>query len=133
MRLGRGPVSGDDVAVGAALVLATVNGLAGLYGLFRWYHSAPSREFWVAVRVGQALAIVYALLAGLLYLDHDGAANALYYLYALLPIPVGFVAEQLRLVAADQVLASRDLDDAHDVGRLPTEDQHAIVLAILRR
>ncbi len=43
------------------------------------------------------------------------------------------MAEQLRLVAADQVLSGRDLDDAREVATLPETEQQAIVLAILRR
>lgn len=122
-----------DVAVDAALALGAVSGLVGLFGLFRWYRAQPSREFWVGLRAAQGLAIAYALLAGLEWLSGDRASNSLYYLYALLPIPVGFVAEQLRIVAADHVLASRDLDDAQAVGRLPADEQEDVVLAILRR
>jgi hypothetical protein len=57
----------------------------------------------------------------------------LYWLYALLPVAVGFVAEQLRLTSAQTVLDARDLDDAQAVGRLPTDQQRSIVLQIVRR
>jgi hypothetical protein len=85
------------------------------------------------VRIGQGLALAYALIVAGIVLDNDHPASSLYYLYALLPIAIGFVAEQLRLVAADQVLSSRDLDDAQQVATLPPGDQQAIVTAILRR
>jgi hypothetical protein len=126
-------MSARELAVWGALALAALDGLVGLFGALRWYRVAPSREFWLGVRAGQALALLYAALAGLLLLDHHHPAQSIYYLYALLPIAVGFVAEQLRLVAADQVLAGRDLDDARQVATLPETEQQAIVLAILRR
>ena len=126
-------MSARELAVWAALALAALDGLVGLFGALRWYRVAPSREFWLGVRAGQILALLYAALAGILLLDHHHPAQSIYYLYALLPIAIGFVAEQLRLVAADQVLAGRDLDDARQVATLPETEQQAIVLAILRR
>jgi hypothetical protein len=126
-------VTARDAAVDAAYVLAGASGLVGLFGAERWWRAAPSREFWIALRAAQALAFAYAVLAGLLYLAHDRASSGLYYLYALLPIAINFVAEQLRIVAADHVLTSRDLEDAAEVGELPEAEQQEIVLAILRR
>jgi hypothetical protein len=126
-------MSARELAVWGALALAAFDGVVGLFGALRWYRAAPSREFWLGVRGGQALALAYAGLAGVRILDHQRPAQSIYYLYALLPIAVGFVAEQLRLVAADQVLSARDLDDAQQVATLPQEEQQAIVLAILRR
>ena len=126
-------MSARELAVWGALALAALDGLVGLFGALRWYRVAPSREFWLGVRAGQALALLYAALAGVLLLDHHHPAQSIFYLYALLPIAVGFVAEQLRLVAADQVLSGRDLDDARQVATLPKTEQQAIVLAILRR
>ena len=113
--------------------MAAVSGIAGLYGLYRAYRSEPSRSFWLAIRVAQGLAIVYAALAGILLLAHHRPSQGLYWLYALLPIAIGFVAEQLRLVAADHVLTALDIDDAQEVAGLPEEEQQAIVLAVLRR
>ncbi len=126
-------MSSRDLAVWGALVLAIASGAVGLFGAARWYLAAPSREFWVALRAAQALAFVYAALAGILAAANRHPSNDLFYLYALLPIAVGFVAEQLRLVAADQVLANRELEDAQQVGTLPEAEQHEVVLAILRR
>ena len=126
-------MSARELAVWGALALAALDGIVGLFGALRWYRVAPSREFWLGVRAGQALALLYAALAGVLLLDHHHPAQSIFYLYALLPIAVGFVDEQLRLVAADQVLSGRDLDDARQVATLPETEQQAIVLAILRR
>ncbi len=122
-----------DLAVDGALALAAASGLVGLFGLFRWERARPSREFWIGLRATQTMAIAYALLAGVLWLNGDRAANDLFYLYALLPIPVGFVAEQLRIVAADQVLTSRDIEETSEVALLAASEQQEIVLSIVRR
>jgi len=126
-------MSARDAAIWGALVVAVVSGLAGLYGLARWYRGEPSHAFWLAVRVAQGLAVAYAALAGILLLANHRPSQGLYWLYALLPIAIGFVAEQLRLVAADQVLAAREIEDTQEIARLPEDEQQAIVLAILRR
>ena len=126
-------MSPRDLAVWGALLVAAVNGLAGLFGALRWYLRAPSREFWFGVRIGQAVELAYAIVVGVLILAGDRPSSSLFYVYALVPVAVAFVAEQLRIVAADQVLTARDIDDAHEVGSLPQEQQDEIVLSILRR
>jgi hypothetical protein len=126
-------VTTRDLAIWGAWTVGVANGLVGLFGALRWYRFAPSREFWFGVRAGQALALAYALVVAVAALGHDHPASSLYYLYALLPIAIGFVAEQLRLVAADQVLSTRGLEDAQAVATLEPAEQQAIVTAILRR
>ncbi len=119
--------------VWASIVVAAVNGLAGVYGAAQWYRARPSRAFWAGLRAGQALALGTALAVGVLWLDGRRADDDLFYLYALLPLAVGFLAEQLRVLAAEQVLAARGLADARAVGELEPDDQQAVVVAILRR
>jgi hypothetical protein len=126
-------VTTNDAVVWGALGVAAVNGAIGLYGLVRWYRVEPSRGFWVGLRTGQALALGLGLAAGVLWLAGRRASDDLFYLYALLPLAIGFVAEQLRVVAAEQVLGARGLADAQAVGELPPGDQQSIVVAILRR
>ena len=126
-------MSHRTIMLDAALVLAALNALAGLLGALRWLRSESSASFWIAVRVGQAAAIAYAVLAGVAYLANWQPSNKLFYLYALLPVAIGFVAEQLRVISADHVLAARDLEDAAAVGRLETVEQQGVVTAILRR
>ena len=74
-----------------------------------------------------------ALVSGALALAGFKPAEGLFWLYALLPVAVGFVAEQLRLAAALQVLERRGLPDAQAVGDLPEREQRSVVLAIVRR
>jgi hypothetical protein len=122
-----------DTAAGAALVVATLNGIAALFGAWCWWSVRPSRAFWVLVRVGQAAAVGLAVVAGIGAVTGFAPADSLFWLYALLPLAVGFVAEQFRLAAAQAVLDSRDLEDAQAVGRLDEAGQRSVVLAILRR
>jgi hypothetical protein len=117
----------------AALVAAAVNALAaGVGGLF-WWRVEPSRAFWVLCRAGQAAGIVLAVVAGVLAFLGFDPGDRLFWLYALLPVAVSFVAEGLRLSAAQAVLDARELEDAQAVGRLDEAGQRSVVLAIVRR
>jgi hypothetical protein len=114
-------------------VTAVTNLLAGAFGAWRWWMVEPSRAFWVLCRAGQALAVVQAAVAGVLAALGFEPADGLYWLYALLPVAVSFVAEQLRVTAAQAVLDARDLEDAQAVGELDQAAQRSVVLAIVRR
>ena len=121
------------VAEVVALVTAVTNLVAGAFGAWRWWLVEPSRAFWVLCRAGQALAVVQAAVAGVLAALGFDPADGLYWLYALLPVAVSFVAEQLRVAAAQAVLDARDLEDAQAVGELEEAAQRSVVLAIVRR
>jgi len=122
-----------DVASGAALVVASLNGLAGVIGAVLWWTVRPSRAFWVLLRAGQAVAGGLALLAGALAVLGFEPADGLFWLYAVLPVAVAFVAEGFRAASAQAVLDARGLEDAQAVGRLDEDGQRSVVLAILRR
>jgi hypothetical protein len=122
-----------DVAAAAALVTAAANAVAAAYGAWRWWTVAPSRAFWVLARAGQAAAIGLAVVAGIGAVTGLHPADGLFWLYALLPVAVGFVAEQFRAASAQTVLDTRGLEDAQAVGRLDEAGQRSVVLAILRR
>jgi hypothetical protein len=122
-----------DAAVVAALVAAAVNAVAGAFGAWRWWTVAPSRAFWALARAGQAAAVALAVLAGIAAATGFDPADGLFWLYALLPVAVGFVAEQFRAASAQTVLDARGLEDAQAVGRLDEAGQRSVVLAILRR
>jgi hypothetical protein len=83
--------------------------------------------------VGQGAALAFAAFVGVLAAAGHSSREGLFYLYALLPLAVAFVAEQLRVASAQTVLDQRELDDAQAVGRLPEAEQHAVVAAIVRR
>jgi hypothetical protein len=122
-----------DVAAAAALIVAATNAIAALFGAWRWWTVAPSRAFWALVRTGQATAIGLAVVAGAGAVTGFAPHDGLFWIYALLPVAVAFVAEQFRLAAAQAVLDARGLEDAQAVGRLDDAGQRSVVLAILRR
>ena len=74
-----------------------------------------------------------AAVAGVLFAAGYEPADDLYWLYALLPVAIGLIAEQLRIASAEQVLENRELPDAQAVGALPEAEQRSVVLAIVRR
>jgi len=119
--------------VWAAIALAALNAVPGLLGAWRWYRDESSRAFWVALRAGQVGALLFATLVGVLAAAGHNSTEGLFYLYALLPLAVGFVAEQLRVLSAQTVLDRRELSSAQAVGELPESMQQEIVAAIVRR
>jgi hypothetical protein len=117
----------------AAWAVLAVNGLAGTFAAWRWWLVAPARAVWPLLRAGQGVAAAQALVAGVLFAAGFRPADGLYWLYALLPVAIGFIAEQLRVASAEQVLENRELPDAQAVGALPEAEQRSVVLAIVRR
>jgi hypothetical protein len=122
-----------EVGVVVALAVAIVNGIAAVVSGVLWWRVEPRPVAWVLIRAGQAAALVQAGVAGILAASGEKPDDGLYWLYALLPVAVGFVAEQLRLTSAQTVLDARGLEDAQAVGRLPEADQRSVVLQIVRR
>jgi hypothetical protein len=126
-----------SAVVAGALAVATLNALPGVLGSWLWYRGDPSstsgRAFWVLLRVGQGSALVLAVAVGALAVAGKYSTDHLFYLYALLPLAVAFVAEQLRVVSAQTILDRRGLPDAQAVGRLPEPQQRLLVAEILRR
>jgi hypothetical protein len=122
-----------DVAHVLAILVAVSNGLAGIVSGVLWWRVDPRPFAWVLIRAGQAVAIAQAVGAGVLAASGLDPKDGLYWLYALLPVAVGFVAEQLRLASAQLVLDARGLEDAQAVGRLEDDTQRSVVLQIVRR
>jgi hypothetical protein len=91
------------------------------------------RAFWIMLRVGQGAALTLAIAIGSLAVAGKYSSVHLFYLYALLPLAIAFVGEQLRVASAQTILDQRGLEDAAAVGTLPEADQRALVAAIMRR
>jgi hypothetical protein len=124
--------------VAGALAVATLNAAPGLLGGWLWYRGEPSgrgslKAFWVLLRVGQGSALALALAVGSLAATGSYAGDHLFYLYALLPLAVAFVAEQLRVASAQTILDQRGLGDAEALGGLAGSEQREIVAEIVRR
>lgn len=116
-----------------AAVLAGSAALAAALGAWAWWQVRQVKAFWWVLRAAQALVVAVALLAGVAFATGDRPDDGLFWVYALVPVFVSFVAEQLRAISAQAVLDERGLKDARAVGRLPAAEQHSIVAAILRR
>lgn len=118
------------VALGVALI--AVNAAAGLWGAWGWWRVTDAPGFWPLLRIGQGLVMVQAIDGAVLLLMGRDLPE-LHLIYGLVPLGVSFVAEQLRLAAADTVLAQRELEGRADVEALPEAEQRELVRAILRR
>jgi hypothetical protein len=123
-------VTAFHVVLGVALL--TVNLAAGVLGAWRWWRGEPSRAFWPLLRTGQALVVLQAADGALLLVLGEELPR-LHLMYGLLPLAVTFVAEQLRILAAETVLQHRGLASSGDVAALPEPEQRAIVRDIVRR
>ncbi len=123
--------------VAGSIAVAAVNALAGLLGAWLWHDGGMGARatgaFWVLLRAGQGAALVLALAVGSLAAAGRYSTEHLFYLYALLPLAIAFVAEQLRVASAQTILDQRDLADARAVGTLPEAEQRAVVRDIVRR
>ena len=122
-----------QAVLAVALAVALLNALPALLGGWRWYRGQASHTFWVLLRVGQGSALVLAIVVGSLAAAGHYSSERLFYLYALLPLAVAFVAEQLRVAAAQTILDQRGLPDAQAVGALGEPEQRAVVAAIVAR
>lgn len=123
----------NEAVVVGALVAAAINAIPTAVGGWSWYRWHPSRLFWVLLRIGQGAAVVFAFAVGVLAAAGHTSGERLFYLYALLPLAVAFVAEQLRIASAQTILDQRGLESAQEVGQLPEAEQQAVVAAIVRR
>ena len=115
------------------IVVAAAFAAVAALGWWRWRQAGTSPLFWRSLRATQLLYLVYLLIAGIRFFSGERPDDNLYWVYALLPLAVSFIAEQLRIGAAQTVLDARGLEDAQAVGRLPAEEQRGVVVAILQR
>jgi|SRR5581483_7544965 len=127
----------DEAVRAGCLAVAALNLVPGLLGLLAFYlgdmSSALVRWFWLLLRVGQGAALALALAVGSLAAAGHYPAESLFYLYALLPLAIGFIAEQLRVASAQTILDHKGLQGSQAVATLPEAEQHELVAAIMRR
>ena len=113
-------------------VTVAINLLAALIGGGAWLAHRNPQPFWWALRAGQILVMLEAVIGAALSLTgHD--LPRLHLIYGLTPIVVSFLAEQLRIVTTPTFLERRGLSGGDDVRKLPEAEQRALVDAILQR
>ncbi len=126
-----------EAVLAGALAVATLNLLAGAVGGFAFWRADTTgfsaRAFWPLLRVGQGSALTLAIAVGSLAAAGKSSTDNLFYLYALLPLAVAFVAEQLRAISAQTILDRHGLEGSQAVATLPQDEQLALVAAILQR
>jgi hypothetical protein len=127
-----------NAVVAGALAVAGLNAITMVIGAWQWRAASATdrraaRIFWISLRVGQAGALLFAVAVGVLAAAGKLSSERLFYLYALLPLAIAFLAEQLRIASAQTILDRHGLADAQAVGELPAAQQHAIVAEIVHR
>jgi hypothetical protein len=127
----------NEAVVAGALAVAALNLLAGLDGLLAvWLGDTTgpaARIFWTLLRVGQGASLTLAVAVGSLAAAGNYSTDQLFYLYALLPLAISFLAEQLRVASAQTVLDQRGLEGSAAVAQLGKTEQHELVETIMRR
>ena len=118
------------VVLGVALI--GVNAAAGAWGAWCWWRARDAPGFWPLLRAGQALVVLQAAGGGILVLTGRELPE-LHLVYGLVPLGVSFLAEQLRITAAETVLAQRGLEGRSDVEALERAEQRDLVHAIMLR
>jgi hypothetical protein len=123
-------VTGVHIGLGVALVV--VNLAAGLYGGWAWWRWREAPGFWTLLRAGQLLVAIEAVIGLVLSLRGEDMPP-LHLVYGLTPLGVAFLAEQLRIVAAQIELDHRKLSGRDAIAALPEYERRELVRAILRR
>ncbi len=122
----------NAVHVVLAAALIGVNAAAGAWGAWCWSRARDAPGFWPLLRTGQALVVLQAAGGGILVLAGRELPE-LHLVYGLVPLGVSFLAEQLRITAAETVLAQRGLEGRSDVEALERAEQRDLVHAIMLR
>jgi hypothetical protein len=121
-----------DVHIAVGILTISLNGVVALLGAWEWWRARSDRWFWWLLRAGQLAVVVQVILGGVLLILGHKASN-LHYLYGALPLLVSVIAEQLRAASAQMVLDARGFPSAQAVGRLPQDEQRALVTTIVQR
>lgn len=123
----------SSVALVVSLLVGVVALGAGAWGAFLWWRFDARGSYWFAVRITQLGALALTILAGVVWISGDEPTSWLFWLYCLMPVAISLVAEQLRIIAAEQVLERRGLEGSADVALLDDAGQRGVVREIVRR
>jgi hypothetical protein len=118
------------IVIGVATL--ALNLIAFGWGAWAWLRMQPSLWFWRLLRAGQGMVVLEAVLGGVLLLMGRKVSN-LHLIYGVLPLIVSFMAEQLRISAAQMILDKRGFASAQEVGGLSADEQRGLVISVVRR
>lgn len=121
-----------DVHLVVGVLAIALNVLVAVAGAWEWWRARSDRWFWWMLRAGQLVVVLQVALGGILLALGHRESN-LHVLYGALPVLVSLLAEQLRAASAQMVLDSRGFPNARAVGRLPEDEQRALVNTIVQR
>jgi hypothetical protein len=121
-----------EVHLVVGVLTIALSGVAGAWGAWCWWRVRTSAWFWRLVRASQAAVVIQAALGGVLLLTGHKPPS-LHVLYGVLPLVISFLGEQFRVASAQMVLDQRGFESAQAVGKLPQDEQQAVVVAILQR
>src|SRR5215203_2282621 len=105
----------ETIANISALLTVVLNGIAALVGGYLWWRVTPRTWAWTLIRVGQGATLLLAVVAGVAWFSGARPTEGLFWLYALLPVGIGFFAEQCRILSAQTGLEARGIEDAQAV------------------
>ena len=122
----------NEVHIVCGIAAIAFNALAGCWGAWAWWRALPSPSFWRVLRCSQVAVVAEAIAGGIFYLTHRHVPG-LHVLYGVLPLAISFIAEGLRATSAQLVLDKHGHASAQEVGKLPPDEQRAVVVEIVRR
>ena len=121
-----------QVHIVVGVITIVLSGVAGVWGAWCWWRVRTDPWFWRLLRASQIAVVIQAALGGVLLLTGHKPGN-LHVLYGVLPLLVSFIAEQLRISAAQMVLDQRGFESAASVGKLSKDEQTEVVAAVVQR
>jgi hypothetical protein len=121
-----------DVHIVVGVLALALSAVSALLGAWCWWRAQQNAWFWRLLRSMQAVLLLEVVIGGVLQLT-GRHASSLHLIYGVLPLLVSLFGEQLRIASAQMVLDSRGFGSAKEVGKLPEDEQRAIVVAILQR
>jgi hypothetical protein len=117
-----------EIHLVTGVVMMVLNLAAGLWGAAAWAAHRPSVSFWYVLRAAQVSVVVQVLLGAVLLVAGREAVDGWHYMYGTAPLLVNLLAEGMRTGAAQ-----RELPEDVEFESLPSGDQRAIALRIVRR
>jgi hypothetical protein len=117
-----------EIHLVAGVAMMVLNLVAGLWGAAAWAAHRPSVSFWYVLRAAQVSVVVQVLLGAVLLVAGREAVDGWHYMYGTAPLLVNLFAEGMRAGAAQ-----RELPEDVEFETLPSGDQRAIALRIVRR